>query len=132
MKAIRIHQHGGPEVLRYEDAPSPAPKAGEVLIRNHAIGLNFIDIYYRTGAYVVPSLPFTPGNESAGEVVAVGEGVTELRPGDRVATTASLGGYAQERAVDARALVKLPDGVAYETAAAMMLKGLTAQYLLKR
>jgi len=132
MKAIRIHQHGGPEVLRYEEAPRPAPKAGEVLIRNHAIGLNFIDTYYRTGAYAAPGLPFTPGNESAGEVIAVGEGVTEFRPGERVATTAALGGYAEERVVAAKALVKVPEGIPYETAAAMMLKGLTAQYLLKR
>ena len=132
MKAIRIHEHGGPEVLRYEDVPTPTPKAGEVLVRHRAIGVNFIDVYFRTGAYTVPSLPFTPGNEGSGEVVAVGEGVSEFRPGDRVAYAATLGSYAQERVVDAKALLKLADGIDYETAAAMMLKGLTAQYLLRR
>ena len=132
MKAIRIHSHGGPDVLRYEDAPSPSPKAGEVLVRNHAIGLNFIDVYYRNGAYAVPSLPFTPGHEGSGEVLAVGDGVAEFRPGDRVAYAATLGSYAEERVIDAKALLKLPDGIDHETAAAMMLKGLTAQYLLRR
>lgn len=132
MKAIRIHQHGGPEVLRYEDTPSPAPKPGEVLVRNRAIGINYLDVYYRTGAYQVPNLPFTPGHEGSGEVLAVGDGVTEFRPGDRVAYAATLGSYAEERAIDAKALLKLPDGIEHETAAAMMLKGLTAQYLLRR
>ncbi len=84
-KAIRIHAHGGPEVLSYEDVPTPQPKAGEVLVRQRAIGVNFIDVYFRTGLYAAPSMPFTPGNEGAGEVVAIGEGVSEFKPGDRVA-----------------------------------------------
>ena len=131
-KAIRIHAHGGPEVLSYEDVPTPTPKAGEVLVRQRAVGVNFIDVYFRTGLYAAPSMPFTPGNEAAGEVVAVGEGVTDLKPGDRVAYAMRIGSYAEERAVDANALVRIPDGVDDETAAAMMLKGLTAQYLLRR
>ncbi len=131
-KAIRIHAHGGPEVLSYEDVATPEPKAGEVLVRQRAVGVNFIDVYFRTGLYAAPSMPFTPGNEAAGEVVAVGEGVTDLKPGDRVAYAMRIGSYAEERAIDAGALVKIPDGVDDETAAAMMLKGLTAQYLLRR
>jgi NADPH2:quinone reductase len=131
-KAIRIHAHGGPEVMSYEDVPTPRPGAGQVLLRQHSIGLNFIDVYYRTGLYAVPSLPFTPGSEGAGEVVAVGEGVSELKPGDRVAYSMSLGAYAEERLIDAKLLVKIPDAIDDDTAAAMMLKGLTAQYLLRR
>ncbi len=131
-KAIRIHAHGGPEVLSYEDAPAAELKAGEVLVRHRAVGVNFIDVYYRTGAYAAPHMPFTPGNEGSGEVVAVGEGVTGFEPGDRVAYAGSLGGYAEERAIEARFLVKLSPGIEHETAAAMMLKGLTAQYLLRR
>jgi len=131
-KAIRIHAHGGPEVLSYEDAPTPEPKAGEVLVRQRAVGLNFIDVYFRTGAYAAPGMPFTPGHEGAGEVVAVGEGVGEFKPGDRVAYAMRIGSYAEERIIDAAALVKVPEGVSDETAAAMMLKGLTAQYLLRR
>jgi NADPH2:quinone reductase len=118
--------------MSYEDVPTQQPKAGEVLLRHHAIGVNFIDVYFRTGAYAAPSLPFTPGNEGSGEVVAVGEGVGEFKPGDRVAYAATLGSYAEERLVDAKALLKLPDGIDDDTAAAMMLKGLTAQYLLRR
>jgi NADPH2:quinone reductase len=131
-KAIRIHAHGGPEVLSYEDVPRPEPKAGQVLIRHTAIGLNFIDVYFRTGVYAAPSMPFTPGNEGAGEVVAVGEGVTDFKPGDRVAYGTRIGSYAEERIIDTDALVKVPDGIDDDTAAAMMLKGLTAQYLLRR
>ncbi|HEX2510172.1 MAG TPA: quinone oxidoreductase [Microvirga sp.] len=131
-KAIRVHAHGGPEVLSYEDVPVPPPGAGEVLVRHHAIGVNFIDVYYRSGLYAAPTFPFTPGNEGSGEVMEVGSGVTEFRPGDRVAYVAGLGSYAAERLVEARSLVKLPDAVDHGTAAAMMLKGLTAQYLLRR
>jgi len=131
-KAIRVHAHGGPEVLSYEDVPTAQLGAGEVLVRQRAVGLNYIDVYFRTGAYAAPSMPFTPGNEGAGEVVAVGEGVTEFRLGDRVAYAMRIGSYAEERVIDAAALVKIPDGVDDETAAAMMLKGLTAQYLLRR
>ena len=107
-KAIRIHAHGGPEVMSYEDVPTPRPGAGQVLLRQHSIGLNFIDVYYRTGLYAVPSLPFTPGSEGAGEVIAVGEGVSEFKPGDRVAYSMSLGAYAEERLIDAKLLVKSP------------------------
>ena len=131
-KAIRVHAHGGPDVLAYEDVPTPQPGPGEVLVRQTAVGVNFIDIYFRTGAYAAPSMPFTPGNEGAGEVAAVGEGVTGFKPGDRVAYAMRIGSYAEERVVDTKALVKIPAGVDDETAAAMMLKGLTAQYLLRR
>ena len=131
VKAIRIHKTGGPEVLRYEDVDLAAPGPGEVQIRQHAIGVNFLDVYFRTGAYAA-SCPFTPGNEGAGEVVAVGEGVTKFRPGDRVAYASSIGAYAEARNIEARFLVPLPEAISYETAAAMMLKGLTAEYLLFR
>lgn len=132
MKAIRVHQHGGPEVLTYGDVAIGQPGAGEVRVRNRAIGLNFVDIYFRTGVYSPPSLPFIPGNEGAGEVVAVGEGVSEFKPGDRVAYVETLGAYAEERNVSAHFVVHLPDAIDYETGAAMVLKGLTAQYLLRR
>lgn len=132
MKAIRIHSHGGPEVLSYEEIEIGPPGPGEVRVRNRAIGLNFIDVYLRTGAYQPDSLPFTPGKEGAGEVVAVGEGVIGFKPGDRVAYIEAPGAYAEEHIVPARVLVPLPDAIGFETAAAMMLKGLTAQYLLRR
>lgn len=130
-KAIRIHRTGGPEVMVLEDVTLPKPAKGEVLVRNHAIGLNFIDIYFRQGSYPTP-LPFTPGNEGAGEVVSVGRGVSDFKPGDRVAYVSTLGSYAQERLVPASSLIKLPKSISYEMGAAMMLKGLTAQYLLRR
>ena len=130
-KAIRIHQTGGPEVLQLEDIELPAPAKGEVRIKHHAIGLNFIEIYFRKGAYPAP-LPFTPGNEGAGQIVAVGKGVKGFKVGDRVAYAAIPGSYAEERNIDARYIVKLPKEINYETGAAMMLKGLTAQYLLRR
>lgn len=130
-KAIRIHQTGGPEVLQLEDIELPAPAKGEVRIKHHAIGLNFIEIYFRKGAYPAP-LPFTPGNEGAGQIVAVGKGVKGFKVGDRVAYAAIPGSYAEERNIDARYIVKLPKEISYETGAAMMLKGLTAQYLLRR
>lgn len=132
VKAIRVHKTGGPDVLQLEDIALPAPGPGQLLIRNRAIGLNFIDTYFRTGLYPAPQLPFTPGNESAGDVLAVGEGVTEFKPGDRIACVAGLGAYAEERIVPAAAAVALPDAVSYEAAASMMLKGLTAEYLLHR
>jgi NADPH:quinone reductase len=131
-KIVRVHEVGGPEVMRIEDIELPPPGRGEVLVRHHAIGVNFIDIYFRSGAYTAPSLPFTPGNEAAGEVIALGKGVKDFKPGDRVAYTTSLGAYAEERLIEADRLVKLPKSISYETAAAMMLKGLTAQYLLRR
>jgi NADPH2:quinone reductase len=132
VKAIRVHRHGGPEVLAYEDVEIGRPGPGEVRVRNRAIGLNFVDIYFRSGVYAPPALPFTPGNEGAGEVVAVGEGVDGFAPGDRVAYVETLGAYAEERIVPAHFLVHLPDAIDFETGAAMMLKGLTAQYLLRR
>jgi NADPH:quinone reductase len=129
--AIRIHETGGPDVMRLEEVTVPAPGRGEVLLRQHAIGLNFIDVYFRMGSYPMP-LPFTPGNEGAGEIIAIGKGVKGLKEGDRVAYAAAPGAYAQERIVDQKFLVKLPKRISYETAAGMMLKGLTAQYLLRR
>lgn len=129
--AIRIHETGGPEVMRLEEVTLPAPARGEVLVRNHAIGLNFIDVYFRNGLYKT-ALPFTPGNEGAGEIIAVGKGVKGFKEGDRVAYATTPGSYAQERIVDQKVLVALPKRISYETAAGMMLKGLTAQYLLRR
>jgi NADPH2:quinone reductase len=131
-KTVRVYEVGEPEVMRIEDIEVPPPARGEVLVRNHAIGVNFIDTYFRSGGYPVPSLPFTPGNEGAGEIIALGKGVTGLKLGDRVAYATSLGAYAGERLIQADRLVKLPKSVSFETAAAMMLKGLTAQYLLRR
>ena len=131
--AVRVHKVGGPEVLTYEDVPVPAPGPGQVKIRNHACGVNFIDTYFRMGMYPSPvGLPFVSGNEGAGEVIAIGPGVTDIKVGDRVGYVAALGGYAAERVLPADRAVKLPDGISYEQAAAMMLKGLTVQYLLRR
>lgn len=133
VKAIRVHRPGGPEVLTYEDMDLGAPGPGQVRVRHTAIGVNYIDTYFRSGLYPAPAgMPFVLGNEGAGEVVAVGEGVSGLHVGDRVAYAATLGAYAEERNIDAKAIVKTPPGVSDETAAAMMLKGLTAQYLLRR
>ncbi|QEN91065.1 quinone oxidoreductase [Labrys sp. KNU-23] len=130
--AIRVHQTGGPEVLTYEEITTPLPAAGEVLIRQHACGVNYIDTYYRSGLYKAPSLPFTLGAEGAGDVVAIGEGVTEFKPGDRVAYAGAIGSYASERTYPADRLVPLPEAISYEQAAGMMLKGMTAQYLIRR
>ncbi|HEX7882734.1 MAG TPA: quinone oxidoreductase [Afipia sp.] len=131
-KAVRVHQVGGPEVMIYEDVDVPAPGAGEVRIRQHAIGLNFIDTYYRTGLYKAPGLPFIVGNEASGEVISAGPGVTNFHPGDRVAYYFNLGGYATERNIPADKLVKLPDHISHEQAAVLMLKGLTVWYLLHK
>jgi NADPH2:quinone reductase len=132
-KAIRIHAHGGPEVLLWEDVPTPEPGPGEALVRHEAVGLNYIDVYFRTGLYKAPAMPATIGMEGAGTVVAVGPGVTSLLPGDRVAyASAPIGAYATERVIAADRLVKLPDSIGMQTAAAMMLQGMTAQYLLRR
>ncbi|MGQ7791792.1 quinone oxidoreductase family protein [Faunimonas sp. B44] len=133
-KAILIRQTGGPDVLNYEEIGEIGdPGPGEVRIRHEAIGLNFIDCYFRTGIYQPPGgYPFTPGNEGAGVVLAVGPDVTDFRAGDRVAYTGPLGAYATERLIPAASLVRLPDEVDFRTGAAMMLKGLTAQYLLRR
>ena len=131
IKAMRVHQVGGPDVLQMDEIELAAPGPGEVRLRHKAIGLNFIDTYFRTGAYPAP-LPFIPGNEGAGDVVALGKDVTGFKVGDRVAYAGALGGYATERNIAASSLVKLPKAISYETAAAMMLKGLTAQYLLRQ
>lgn len=132
MQAIRVHRHGGPEVMTLDDVAAGPPRAGEVRVRHRAIGVNFVDTYFRSGAYAPPALPFIPGNEAAGEVLEVGAGVEELAPGDRVAYVAVLGAYAEARNVDARLVVRLPDAIGFEQAATMMLKGLTAHYLLHR
>ena len=132
-RRIRVHEHGGPEVLRLEAYEPPRPGPGEVLVRQTAVGLNFIDTYFRTGFYPpAGGLPFTPGIEAAGVVEAVGDGEAEVRVGQRVAYAASLGAYADVRTVPAEVLVPLPDGVSDEQAAAMMNKGVTARYLLRQ
>lgn len=128
--AIRIHETGGPEVLRWEEAQVGDPGPGQVRVRQQAAGLNYIDVYHRTGLYPQP-LPFIPGVEGAGEVEAVGSGVTGFQPGDSVAYAGPIGGYAEVRLVDADRLVKLPNGISPELAAAMMLQGLTAHMLLR-
>src|ERR687887_764011 len=129
--AIRVHRPGGPEVLSWEEIDVGRPGPGQVRLRQRAVGLNFIDVYHRTAVYPLPT-PFVVGQEGAGEVVEVGPGVTELRPGDRVAYAGLMGAYAEERLATADRLVKLPNGISFETAAAMMLKGMTAEYLLRR
>lgn len=132
IKAIRIEKHGGPEVLELATITVPAPAANEVTIRQKAVGLNFIDIYFRTGLYA-SALPHGLGFEASGIVEAVGEGVTHLKEGDRVAYGQSpIGAYAQARNVPAHQVVKLPDSVSFEEAAAVMLKGLTVQYLFRQ
>ncbi|MET0575355.1 MAG: quinone oxidoreductase [Mesorhizobium sp.] len=132
-KAIQIAAHGGPEALRYVDVDPGKPGKGEVLIRHTAIGLNFIDVYYRTGLYAAPNgLPLIPGGEAAGVVLELGEGVSDLKVGDRVAYAVGLGAYCEQRTIAAEKLVKMPDGVSSEQAAGMMLKGMTAEYLLRR
>jgi NADPH2:quinone reductase len=131
-KAIRIHTNGGPEVMKWEDVPTPEPGPGEALIRHHAVGLNYIDVYFRTGLYKAPSMPLIIGQEGAGTVTAVGAGVTLVKPGDRVAYAGPMGGYATDRVLPADRLVKLPDSISFETGAAMMLQGMTAQYLVRR
>ncbi|MEC4597139.1 quinone oxidoreductase family protein [Burkholderia vietnamiensis] len=131
-KAIRYDQPGGPEVMKWVDVEVGEPKAGEVRIRQHAVGLNYIDVYFRTGLYPQP-LPGGLGMEAAGEVTAVGDGVSALKAGDRVAYVGQPpGAYAQERVMPAERLVKLPDALGYDDAASVMLQGLTAHYLLRR
>ena len=130
---IRIHDTGGPEVMQWEDVSVGDPAEGQALIRQTAVGLNFIDVYFRTGLYPPPALPFTPGLEGSGVVEAVGPGVSDLRPGQRVAyASAPIGAYAERRLHQADRLVPLPDSITDEQAAGMMLKGLTAHYLLRR
>src|SRR5579872_7123230 len=131
--AVRVHKVGGPEVLTYEEIELPAPGQGQVRVKQHAAGVNFIDTYFRMGMYPAPGgLPFTAGNEGAGEVTAAGPGVNDIKVGDRVAYVVPLGCYASERNVPADRAVKLPANISYEQAAAMMLKGMTAEYLLRR
>ncbi len=131
--AIRFERTGGPEVLRWEEVEVPAPGPGEALLRQTAIGVNFIDVYHRTGLYPVPSFPSGIGMEAVGVVEAIGPGVTEVSPGDRVAyASLPIGGYAEWRCMPAERLVRVPPGISDEEAAAMMLKGMTAQYLLRR
>ena len=131
--AVRVHKHGGPDVLTFEDIEVPAPGQGQIKIKQHASGVNFIDTYFRMGMYPSPvGMPFVAGNEGAGEVIAVGPGVTDIKVGDRVAYVVPLGGYAAERLLPVERAVKLPANITYEQAAAMMLKGMTAQYLINR
>ncbi|HXC73777.1 MAG TPA: alcohol dehydrogenase catalytic domain-containing protein, partial [Sphingomicrobium sp.] len=128
--AIRVHETGGPDVLRWEEVEVGDPGAGQVTLRQEAAGLNYIDVYHRIGLYPQP-LPFTPGVEGAGVVEAVGPGVTGLKAGDRVAYAGPTGGYSQVRVIDADRLVTLPDSISCEQAASMMLKGMTAHMLLR-
>ena len=129
MKAVRVHNYGGSEVLKYEDAPVPVAAKGEAVVKIAAAGLNFVDVYYRSGLYKAPQLPFIPGQEAAGTVASIGEGVTEVKPGDRVAYAMTQGSYAEFAAVPAWKLVKLPDNVDFKLGAAIMLQGMTAHYL---
>jgi NADPH2:quinone reductase len=129
--AVRVHELGGPEVLTYEQVDVGEPGTGQIRLKQHASGVNFIDTYFRTGLYSAP-LPFIPGNEGAGEVTAVGPGVSTVKVGDRVAYVNPLNGYSEERLLPADRAVNLPDGISYQQAAGMMLKGMTAHYLLHR
>ena len=128
MKAIRIHAFGGPEVYQYEEVPDPTAGAGQALVAIEAVGVNFIEIYQRTGLYPV-ALPATPGSEAAGTIVAIGPGVTEFRAGDRIAWQGGSGAYAERAAVPVERLVRLPEGVSTKQGAAAMLQGMTAHYL---
>ena len=131
--AVRVHKVGGPEVLTYEEIDVPAPGAGQIRVKQHACGVNFVDVYFRMGLYPAPGgLPLVAGHEAAGEVVEVGPGVGEFKRGDRVAYVSGPGCYAAERIVATDRAVKLPDNISYEQAAAMMLKGMTVEYLVRR
>lgn len=132
VNAIQIHQTGGIDVLRWEKIEIGEPAAHQIRIRHTAIGLNYIDVYFRMGLYKPAAYPFIPGMEAAGVVEAVGAAVTDLHVGDRVAYGATLGAYTEARVIDAERVVKIPDGISDQTAAAMMLKGMTAQYLLRQ
>jgi NADPH2:quinone reductase len=128
MQAIRVHRHGGPEVLTFEELPDPIPAPGHAVVRPEACGINFIDVYHRTGLYQLP-LPFIPGQEGAGTVVSVGLGVTQVKPGDRVAWSDVLGSYAELVSAPADRLIPIPTGLAAPEATALMLQGATAHYL---
>ena len=129
--AIKVHQPGGPEVMQWEAVEVGAPGPGEVRLRQVAVGLNYIDVYHRTGLYPLP-LPFTPGLEGAGVIEAVGAGVTDFAPDDRVAYTSAIGAYAEMRTIAASSLLRLPDAIGFDTAAAMMLQGMTVDMLINR
>lgn len=131
-RAVRVHHYGGPEVLQVDDVVVGAPGPGEVRLSQTAIGLNYIDTYVRTGLYPQAALPFIPGMEGAGVVLAVGSGVSGLKSGDRIAYAGPIGGYVEERLIAADRVVKLPDAIDERTAAAMMLQGMTVEYLLNR
>jgi NADPH2:quinone reductase len=131
-KAIVVHELGGPEVLRWEEVPDAAPGPGQARVRHTAIGVNFVDVYFRNGTYKAPAVPFVPGHEAAGVVEAIGPDVTEVAVGDRVAYAMVQGSYAETRNLPAARLVPLPDDIDDRTAAAIMLKGMSAQYLLLR
>ena len=128
--AIRVHQTGGPEVLQWDEVDVGAPGPGEVRLKQTAVGLNYIDVYHRIGLYPLP-LPFVPGMEAAGTVESVGNGVTRLKPGDRVAYSSVIGAYAETRLIAEDRVVKLPDSIDNKTGAAMMLQGMTARYLIR-
>lgn len=129
MKAVRIHSHGGPEAMVYEDAPDPVPAAGEALVEVHVSGVNFVDTYYRSGLYKPPGFPFTLGTEASGVVVAIGEGVDSVKVGDCVAYATTLGSYAELAVVPAWKLAILPEEIDFDSGAAVMLQGMTAHYL---
>jgi NADPH2:quinone reductase len=131
-KAIRVHKYGGPDTLVWEGVEVGDPGPGQIRIKQTAVGLNFIDVYVRTGLYPQDALPFVPGMEGAGIVTAVGEGVRDLKLGRRVAYAGPIGAYSEERVIAADRVVRIPEGVSDEMAAAIMLKGMTAQYLLRR
>lgn len=132
VKAVRVHGYGGPEALSVDEIEVGAPGPGEVLVRHTAVGLNFIDTYHRSGLYKLERLPHTLGVEGAGVIEAAGAEVTDLAPGDRVAYAGSIGSYCEMRVMDAGRLVKLPDGIGDQQAAAMMLQGMTVRYLIRR
>jgi len=131
VKAIRIHEQGGAEKLIWEDVDVGAPGAGQIRVKHHAVGLNYIDTYQRSGLYPLAELPAVMGMEGAGEVLAVGDGVTEFKEGDRIAYANPMGSYSEERLMPADRAVKLADGISYDTGAAMMLQGMTVRYLLR-
>src|SRR3954462_4160846 len=131
VKAIVVREYGGPEVMHWDDVTLGDPGPGEARVRHAAIGVNFVDVYHRPGLYKTP-LPFTPGGEGAGVVVAVGSGVTHVKAGDRVAYFGPQGSYSEERLIAADRLIKIPDEIDFKTAAAMTLKGLTVQFLLRQ
>jgi NADPH2:quinone reductase len=133
VKAMVVHEHGGPESMTWEDVEVGEPGPGEARIKHEAIGLNFVDVYFRTGLYKpAGGLPYIPGNEGAGVVVSVGRGVTNVKPGDRVSYNGPTGSYCEERVMPADRLIKVPKEIDFRTAAAMTLKGLTAQFLLRQ